>query len=283
MRQLAYTFVLSASIAGIASAQAIPDNLVPSTEAVSSTRSGLPPIPPGRSTVMGGEIQNVDMVRDQFALKVPAGHTMKILFDERTQVFRNGKRISMLDLHPADHASIETTLDGTAIFALRVHIASDLPDGQLRGEVERYNRANGELRLLLSGTTDSVTVIVGQSTPVARVGHEGFAAQKSGTTDLVPGSLVEVTFKSGKGRPGAATKVDVIAIPGAEFIFIGSVSFLDLRAGRLSLQDSSDRPTDISFDPSRFTISHDLHQGSLVKIRARFDGNRYVASDISIN
>ena len=169
--------------------------------ATTAPASALPAAPGGRSTVMGGEIQKVDMVRDQLMLKVPAGHTIKILFDERTQVFQNGKKISMLDLKPEDHASVETTLDGTAIFALRIHMMTDLPDGELRGRVERFNPSTGELKLVIADTKDAVTIVTTPATPVARVGQSDFTAQKAGFADLIPGSMVDVTFKSGKSGP----------------------------------------------------------------------------------
>lgn len=282
MRSCVYLFALSASIATAASAQAIPDNVVPSAEPTTAVSKNLPPTPAGHSTVMGGEIQKVDMVRDQLSLKVPAGHTVKILFDERTQVFQNGKRISMLDLHPEDHASIETTLDGTDIFALRIHLMSDLPDGHLHGKVERYNSSTGELKVMLADTKDSVTLIASQTTNVARVGQSEFASQRTGTADLMPGSLVDITFKAGKGGPGQATQIDVLAVPGAEFTFRGNLTALDLRAGRMSIADDSDRPKDVAFEPGRFQITHDLKQGALVKVKARFDGTRFVASDITV-
>src|SRR5438445_8913653 len=56
----------------------------------------------GRSTVMGGEIQKVDLVRDQLALKVAGGHSINILFDERTQVYHDGKKMSVLNLRPEE-------------------------------------------------------------------------------------------------------------------------------------------------------------------------------------
>src|ERR1017187_3101447 len=46
--------------------------------------SALPAIPRGKSTIVGGEVQNVDPVRDEFRLKVVGQRPMKILFDERT-------------------------------------------------------------------------------------------------------------------------------------------------------------------------------------------------------
>ena len=62
----------------------------------------LPPIPPGKSTVIGGAIHDVDPVRDQFMLKVFGGKSMKILFDERTQVYRDGKKTPLRDLRAND-------------------------------------------------------------------------------------------------------------------------------------------------------------------------------------
>ena len=179
----------------VAFGQSVPNGLLPA--ASDPIASALPAPPLGRSTVMGGQIQKVDMVRDQLALKVAGGHAINILFDERTQVYQDGKKISVLNLHPEDHASIETTLDGTAIFALRIHMLSDLPDGQLHGQVLSYDRQTGELKLQVADSTNAMTLIVGDGTQIARVGENAFTQQKSSSADLVRGTLVDVTFKAG--------------------------------------------------------------------------------------
>ena len=85
---------------------------------------------------MGGQIDKVDLVRDQLLLKVPGSHAVRIRFDERTQVYQNGKKMSVLNLHPEDHASIETALDGTTIFAL----SHTRVDECFRGATSRPNR-----------------------------------------------------------------------------------------------------------------------------------------------
>jgi hypothetical protein len=242
----------------------------------------MPAPPPGRKTVMGGQIATVDTVRDQIALKVAGGHTVKILFDERTQVYQNGKKISVLNLHPEDHASVETTLDGTAIFAVRIHLLSDFPDGELRGQVLSFNSGTGELKVRDADSNAPMTLLVAPATPVARVGQAVFTEQHPGSADLMHGSLVDVFFKAGKTGPGAVTHVDVLAVPGAEFIFRGNLASLDLRAGRMSIAGTNnEQPMDIAFEPSRFAVSHDLHTGSLVKVTVRFDGSHYVASEIT--
>src|SRR5437763_16473578 len=82
----------------------------------------VPGLPKGTSTILGGAIHAVDPVRDQLVLNVYGEKPMKILYDERTQVFRDGKEIPLRDLGPANHASVQTTLDGPHIFAISVHI-----------------------------------------------------------------------------------------------------------------------------------------------------------------
>ncbi|MGA2848728.1 MAG: hypothetical protein ABSE46_07020 [Terracidiphilus sp.] len=55
----------------------------------------LPPVPGGKSTIMRGEMKKVDPVRDQITMKIFGQRPMKILFDERTQVYLDGKRTSL--------------------------------------------------------------------------------------------------------------------------------------------------------------------------------------------
>jgi hypothetical protein len=240
----------------------------------------LPPRPPGKSTVIGGAIQNIDPVRDQFTLKVFGGKPMKLLFDERTQVFRDGKRTPLRELRPDDHASVETVLDGTKVFALSVHVLSQLPEGERRGQVIDYNPGSHEL---------TVSDIMGQGPLKLRVPedatilHVGQAAssQGAGSSDLVKGTLVSVRFKSdGKGQ-GVASQISILAKPGSAFVFSGNITFIDLRTKVLVLADpSNDSSYKISFDPNRLPIIRDLHEGTQVTVTATFDGGSYVATDI---
>jgi len=248
-----------------------------------SAASSLPPMPGGRSTVIGGEIRDVDPVRDQFTLKVFDGKSMKVLFDARTQVYRDGVRIPQLDLHANDHASVETTLDGTTIFALRIHMLSQMPEGECRGLVLSYNAQTSELMINVALSQEPITLRVPEGTPVVRVGQNAVSAEQSGSSDLAHGSLVDVKFRGGSGGRGVATHVDILATPGSAFVFSGNLSFLDLRTGRFVLVDPRDNQTyQIAFDPSRFPVSRELHEGSVVRVTTTFDGSRYVASEIKI-
>ena len=70
---------------------------------------------------------------DQLVLKVYGGKPVKVLFDERTQVYRDGKRIPLLELAAAPHASVQTALDGARCFAVSIHILSAQPEGRISG------------------------------------------------------------------------------------------------------------------------------------------------------
>jgi hypothetical protein len=249
----------------------------------SSVSSLSTPSPKGRSTVMGGKIRDVDPVRDQFTLQVVGGQSIKMLFDERTQVYRDGVKISLLDLRADDHASVETTLDDTKIFALSVHMLSQLPEGELRGLVLSCDHLTGEMTINVALSQKPITLRIPPGTPVVRVGQEALSGKQSDLNDLVRGSLIDVKFKGGNEGHGVATHIDVVAIPGSAFVFSGNVSFLDLHSGRFAVVDPRDNQTyQIAFEPSRFPASRDLHEGLAVKVTTVFDGSRYLASEITI-
>jgi hypothetical protein len=263
--------------------QTLPEFLLPPVDATVSATSDLPSTPKGRSTVLGGRLEKVDLVQDQLKLKVFGGRSINVLFDERTQVYRDGKKMSVLDLHPDAHASIETTLDGTSIFALRIHLLSEQPEGHIDGQVMSYNGQTGELKVRLTGTNDVLTLTVPAGATFARVGQKAFASQPTGSSDLVRGSIIEVTFRSKGDGPGLASQIDVLAVPGSTFVFHGNLSSIDLQAGRMTIASNAEsRPMDVSFDPNQFAVAHDLHNGATVVVTTRFDGMRYVVSGMTV-
>jgi hypothetical protein len=252
--------------------------------AVAPPAKNLPPPPPGKSTVMGGEIRNVDPVRDQFTLKVfGSNQTVKILYDERTQIYRNGQRLAVLDLKPDQHASIETTQDASQIFALRIHMLSQLPQGECQGQVLSYNPQRGELILNASLSREPIRLEVPSGVPVTRVGQNAFTSGPSGISDLMRGSLVDVNFEPGSSGHGVVTHINVLAIPGSTFTYSGVITSLDAHDKRLVIVDPRDNQSyQFSFDPSRFPNSRQLHEGAPVRVTASFNGGDYVASEITL-
>lgn len=290
-RSLAWTFA-GALIGVIAMTQAAgawaQSEKLPDTHATlgadipAAGKTALPPLPPGKSTIFGGSIRDVDPVRDQFLLDIYGARPMKILFDERTQVYRDGVKIPLHDLGTVKHASVQTTLDGTHIFAISVHILSELPQGSYRGRVLRYSSVTGKLEIDAS-PAPPFTVMVSRNASFVRKGQPAFTSQGSGPEDLLPGALVEVTFLPGEGLHVIANQVVVLAVPGSSFIFSGSITALDTARGTLVIIDPRDQTSyQIVFSPYRFANTRNLRVGQRVRVVASFNGSEYEASSIAV-
>ncbi|MGA8670015.1 MAG: hypothetical protein WB679_09070 [Terracidiphilus sp.] len=248
-----------------------------------TSAESIPPPPNGKSTIFGGEIRELDPVRDQITLKVYGERPMKILFDERTEVYRDGARIPLRDLRPEEHASVQTTLDGTKLFAVSIHMLSRSQDGEYEGRVLRFDPGTGELTVASGQSRETVKLLVQNGTSIVRKGQNAFSSERSGPSDLVTGSLVAVQFSaSEKGAP-IASKVEILAVPGSAFVFSGSVSALDLHSGLFVLVDPRDgRSNQVSFNPDLVPASHNLHLGENARVVAKYDGIHYVASEITV-
>lgn len=262
----------------------IADTRPASTTLIASVdRSALPPAPTGTSTVEGGTIRSVDPVRDQLILNVYGAKPMKILFDERTQVYRDGVKAPLSDLHAQDHASVQTVLDGTKIFALSIHTLSQAPEGETQGQVVSYDAGTGLLALTAALSGQPIRLHVPAGTSVVGVGQVTVASPSAGLQDLVKGTLVSVKFGSSNNGRGVARQISILAIPGSSFVFTGSVVSLDLAANRLVLLDpKDDQRYTIVFDRSGFPMTRDVHVGTRLRVTASFDGSHYVATAAKI-
>lgn len=244
--------------------------------------SALPPLPEGTKTVMGGVIDDIDPVRDQFKLKVfGGGKPVKILFDPRTRVFRDGKQISLRDLQSAEHASVETTLDGSNIYAVSIHMLSHAPEGECQGQVLDFDPGNGKLTVSTALTREPIKLVVPRGTPVFRKGETMFVSAHRGISDLVSGDLVSIKFKSGEDGGGIATEVAILATPGSSFSFSGNITALDTSSGMLVVTDARDNETyRLHFNPRMFSPQN-LHLGDHVRVVAKFNGSQYEAREIN--
>ena len=245
---------------------------------------GLPPLPSGRSTVIGGAIRGVDRVRDQFTLNVFGGRTLKVLFDARTQVYRDGLKGALRDLRAGDHISVETVLEGTSVFARSIHLLSALPEGECQGQVLNYDPVSRELTVRDVLSREPVKLRVPAGTVFVRQGQAASASMDVGSSELSKGTLVSVKFHSDNNGQGVVSQIAILATPGTAFVFVGNVVFLDLHSGLLALVDPRDeRRYEVFFDSARFPMSREIHEGADVTLTADFDGSRYVARAITIN
>jgi hypothetical protein len=248
----------------------------------SNDSSAIPALPRGKSTILGGAIRDVDPVLDRFTLGMFGEKPMKILFDERTQVFVDGKRISLRDLRPSEHASIQTILDGTSVFAISVHILSQAQRGDYRGEVLSYNQTTGDLELIGGQGGEPIRVTVSSDTKFSRKGQGSFSSTQSGPSDLQRGALVSIQFEpDGRGR-GDATDITLLATPGSQFVFTGNLIALDMHAGSMVVVDPrDDQSYQIEFNSSTMSTFPNVHTGQRVRVAAEYDGSHYVAHDVA--
>jgi hypothetical protein len=283
-RWITAVILSGAAMAPIAGAQSL---LPPSSTTAKAAKNepgalDIPPIPRGKSTIFGGEIRELDPVRDQMSLKVFGDRSLKILFDERTQVFRDGKRISVRDLQPEQQASVQTTLDGSKLFALSIHMLTHGQQGEYEGRVVSFDSGTGEMTVSSGLSRQAVKLRVDGSTSFVRKGPNSFASEHAGASDLREGTLVSVNFSSAtKGLP-VATQVAVLATPGSSFVFEGNLASLNLHDGFLVVVDPRDEKSYQVFVTNlSASISQSLRVGQQVRVVARYDGARYVAAEVT--
>jgi hypothetical protein len=239
--------------------------------------------PRGKSTVMGGTISAVDPIADRLTLKVAGGRPIKILYDARTEVYRDGVKGNLRDLRANDHASVETMLDGTSVFARSIHMLSQSPEGEARGQVLNYDAGTRELTLNESLSRQAIKLQVPESAKIVRQGQAASAPGAGGAPDLVKGTLISAKFKSNNSGGGVASEIAILAVPGSRLTFTGTISHLDLHAKQLAVTDAQDEQSyKISFDPAGFPVTHDLHEGGRVKVVAEYDGSGYIAREITL-
>lgn len=283
--QVVIAGAVAAHFAQIVNAQAISESVSKSAIDTGVRTADLPPAPPlpsGRSTALGGEIQDIDPVLDRFKLHVYGQNPMKIFFDERTQLFLDGKKIPLRELRSGQRASVQTTLDGAAIFALSIHLLSQSTSGDYEGKVLAYNPATGELTVNSSADGTRLTLVVSRDATFVRKGQDAFSSTRSGPSDLQRGSLVSITFDSDNKGHAVADQIAVLATPGARFIFGGNLTAVDVHSGLLALVDPRDDLSyQVHFDSSSLPTTQSLRVGQRVRVTVDYDGDRYQVREIS--
>jgi hypothetical protein len=273
----------SAAMMPAADAQSLPGSSgLAATTKVDAAPRDLPSIPLGKSTIFGGEIREVDPVRDQLTLRVFGDRPMKVLFDERTQVFRDGKRVSLRELCPEQQASVQTTLDGAKIFALSIHMLTNDEQGEYEGRVVSFDQSTGELVVASGLSRETVKVRVDGSTSVVRNAPGTSSSGRFGVADLREGTLVSIKFGAAAKGLSPASQVAILATPGESFVFGGNLAALNMRDGFLIVADPRDQKSyQVFFTALTSSVAQGLRVGQQVRVVASYDGQRYVATDIS--
>ncbi len=237
----------------------------------------LPSLPRAKASLIGGTVERLDRVRDLITVQVFGGGKLRIAFDPRTRIVRDGVQASASDLHRGDRIYVDTILDGSSVFARTIRLKPTTA-GESQGTVMSYRVDKGELMIRDALSPQPVKVRLTSQTRVTASGRPVSAGE------LQPGTLVAVAFGQKQNGIDVAQEVSVLAVPGDSFTFSGVVTAVDLRLGLLVLTSSTDHKTyEISLDPSLTPVGDDLRPGADVTVFSLFDGSRYVARSVSIN
>ena len=237
----------------------------------------VPPMPHGTVSLIGGTVKNVDRVRDTLAVQVFGGRVMKMSFDERTHIYRDGVETTQLGIRQRDRVYVDTMLDGSRVFARSIRVETGGHTADSSGQVLSVNGRQGVITLRDAVLAQTVTFQVDEKTAVT------LDKQPVSFSDVKPGALVAVKFAPERARRGVAREISIIASPGMQFTFAGRVTHLDLRSAVLSLENQTDGKTyDLSFSLQRVDRRDTLGVGAQVTVLATFTPAGYRADSVAV-
>lgn len=264
----------------------------PKTEILdsSATSSGLttdghdpvldpPPLPEGKTTLVGGIVTGVDQIHNRMTVAVFKGSKWKINFDERTHIFRNGAETTQLAIKKGERVYVDTMLDPQRheVFARNVRLGIAAPAADADGQISDVDAQHGTVLLRDQINSEPVHFSVDQDTRII------YGSRPVSLNDLKPGSLVHVKFSPGQSNRGVAREITVLAAPGSAFTYVGKITYLDMHRGLLAMQNLlDDKNYEIHFNPAHISNKDSLAVGSEVRIVAIFEGARYTAQSISL-
>lgn len=235
----------------------------------------LPPLPNRQVSLIGGTISRVDPIRDRLVVRAFGGKDVTLAFDVRTTILRGSDPASARDLRPGTKIYADTIWKENQIFAKTVRIDTGSSLGATRGQVIDYDAAKGLLKVRDIISSQAFTLRLNSTTDIQSGG------QSVQPTELVSGTLVHVTFRSGFEGANSAQKIDILARPGSTFTFTGRVIVIDLRDGHLTLaENESDNTFEVALDSISSEAKLRLKEGMDVVVQARFDGRKYEAQSI---
>ncbi|MGZ4789845.1 MAG: DUF5666 domain-containing protein [Terriglobales bacterium] len=237
---------------------------------------GVPPLPEGKTSLVGGTVAGIDGVHNRLSVKVfGKGGKWNVAFDERTHFFVDGAETTFEKVKKGERVYVDTMLDKHRIFARNVHIVTKTGPASARGQVSDVG--NGMMTLQDQLSDRPVHFRVDGETQVKRAGSSASLG------DVQPGSIITVQFQPGNEGRGIAREITILAAPGQNVTFAGTVRNLDLRNNQLAVENHTDNKTyEISFEGDK-QIPPNLMVGSEVTVAAVFDGRGYKANSISVS
>ncbi len=235
-----------------------------------------PPLPSTQITLIGGTVKSIDRIRNRLTVEPFQAKPMKLFFDERSHIYRDGVETTMMGIHKGDRVYVDTQLDRPHVFARNIHVVTTTMAADARGQIISIHENEMSVQDDLSG--QPVNFRIDPQTVVKRQNAAGSRA------DLAAGSIVAIRFAAGP-RHDLAKEIAVLASPGQTFKFYGEITFLDLSRGLMALHNQADDKTyELKFDPAALPQleRNSLHVGLLLSVDAAFTGKGYKAEQISM-
>jgi hypothetical protein len=237
-----------------------------------------PPLPANaKPTLIGGIATSVDRVRNRVTLQpFGAGKKVKLHFDERSHIYRDGRESTILAINKGDRVYADTILVGPDVFATKLRVQSSSGPAEARGQIQAVDGDMLEVRDQLSGQV--VTVNLPDDAKIKR--KKGNASRD----DLKPGALVAMTFTPVSREENTIREMEILASPGDSYQFFGKVTHLDLSRGFIAIDNQSDgRSYEVRFDPAMAGNARRLNVGTQVNTVAVFDGQAYNARSLEVS
>jgi hypothetical protein len=232
----------------------------------------LPPLPPGKVTLIGGTVTGLDEVMNQMKLQ-PFGtrKEMRVHLDTRTRFFRDGAPITEREIKQGQRVYLDTMLNGDRVFAKTIWIRSSVQEGNSRGQIADVDLQRNTLTLRDELTDQSIKLRLSPHTAVRRGTEQG------SLSDLAPGALVSLSF----GPERDIREIEMLAAPGSVFTFAGQITYLDVSRKLIAIANQSDKKSyDIYMDAIAPSLLRELREGVNVSVSAVFDGSRYAARSV---
>ncbi len=272
-----------------ATTSVVPSGTVNSTKTVSNSTAAEdnpydpllepPPLPKGKPTLIGGMATSVDHVRNRLTVQpFGKGEKVKVFVDERSHIYRNGVETTVLGIHKGDRVYVDTMLDRDKVFAKNVRVITETGLAEVRGQVIGSNPEKGTISVRDQLSAKPVTFSVSGAT---RYSSSKGAATAS---DVQPGALINVQFSPRADNRDVAQDVMVLAKPGDNYIFSGTVTDLDMRTDTFFVDNQADDQSyEVHFSPTVLADARSLKIGQEVTARAVFDGKKYQATNIRVD
>jgi hypothetical protein len=236
------------------------------------------PLPKSKTTLIGGIATNVDHIRNRMTVQpFGKGAKVKVFIDERSHIYRNGTETTVLGIHKGDRVYVDTMLaSNDRIFARNIRVLTESGLAEVRGQVVSTNPDHGTINVRDQLSSKPVTFTVNGATK--------YTSTKGSATmaDVQPGSLIDVQF-SPRRDATVAQEIRVVAKPGDNYIFSGTVTDLNMRTGSFFVDNKSDDQSyEVHFARNTVSDMQGLRVGAEVTARAVFDGKQYTASNVRV-